>query len=212
LLLSKVTGLTRWRHAPLQVWAHGHGPRAPDDAPPKRSAFPGIHQQSLRPSIEDFWSKAAVRRTAGFKSKDQHTRFDCWWWEEHSPSMFQLLLSPATTTPLANGSPWHHRHNVGSANHRPAQFRADLAWRSRRVVSPHELWRRVLSVHRPSVVCRLSPTGTSAWLPFDNTTDADPPRFFNWKGLHLTNYPASDVLCRRTDTVARLAVNQHPAL
>lgn len=117
--------------------------------------------------------------------------------------MFQLLLSPATTTPLANGPSWHHRLNVGSANLRPAQFRADLAWHSRRVVSPHELWRRVLSVHRPSVVCRLSPTGTSAWLPFDNTTDADPPRFFNWKSLHLTNYPASDVLCRRTDTVGK---------
>jgi hypothetical protein len=104
--------------------------------------------------------------------------------------MFQLLLSPATTTPLANGPPWHHRPNVGSTNLRPAQFRADLAWRSRRVVSPYELWRRVLSVHRPSVVCRLSPTGTSAWLPFDNTTDADPPRFFNWKSLHLTNLPS----------------------
>jgi hypothetical protein len=72
-------------------------------------------------------------------------------------------------------------------SHRPAQFRADLAWHSRRVVSPHELWRRVSSVHRPSVVCRLSPTGTSAWLPLDNTTDADPPRFFNWRSLHLTN-------------------------
>lgn len=106
-------------------------------------------------------------------------------------------------------SPWHHRHNVGSANLRPAQFRADLAWRSRRVVSPHELWRRVLSVHRPSVVCRLSPTGTSAWLPFDNTTDADPPRFFNWKSLHLTNYPASDVLCRRTDTVGGTSGSRH---
>jgi hypothetical protein len=123
--------------------------------------------------------------------------------------MFQLLLSPATTTPLANGPPWHHRPNVGSANHRPAQFRADLAWRSRRVVSPHELWRRVLSMHRPSVVCRLSPTGTSAWLPFDNTTDADPPRFFNWKSLHLTNYPASDVLCRRTDTVGGTSGSRH---
>jgi hypothetical protein len=43
-------------------------------------------------------------------------------------------------------------------------------------------------MHRPSVVCRLSPTGTSAWLPSDNTTDADPSRFFNWKSLHLTNY------------------------
>lgn len=42
-------------------------------------------------------------------------------------------------------------------------------------------------MHRPSVVCRLSPTGTSAWLPLDNTTDADPPRLFNWRSLHLTN-------------------------
>jgi hypothetical protein len=47
--------------------------RAPDDVPPKQNAFPGIHQQSLRPSIEDFWSKAAVRRTASFNARDQHT-------------------------------------------------------------------------------------------------------------------------------------------
>lgn len=39
-------------------------------------------------------------------------------------------------------------------------------------------------MHRPSVFCRLAPTGTSAWLPSDNTTDADPPRFFNWRSLH----------------------------
>lgn len=97
-------------------------------------------------------------------------------------------------------------------NLRPAQFRADLAWRSRRVVSPHELWRRVLSMHRPSVVCRLSPTGTSAWLPSDNTTDADPSRFFNWKSLHLTNYPASDVLCHRTDTVGGTSGSRHRLL
>lgn len=67
-------------------------------------------------------------------------------------------------------------------------------------------------MHRPSVYCRLSPTGTSAWLPFDNTTDADPPRFFNWRSLHLTNYPASDVLCRRTDTVGGTSGSRHRLL
>lgn len=67
-------------------------------------------------------------------------------------------------------------------------------------------------MHRPSVVCRLSPTGTSAWLPSDNTTDADPSRFFNWKSLHLTNYPASDVLCHRTDTVGGTSGSRHRLL
>jgi hypothetical protein len=40
--------------------------------------------------------------------------------------MFQLLLSPATTTPLANGPSWHHRLNVGSAVSGPHSFA--LTW------------------------------------------------------------------------------------
>jgi hypothetical protein len=67
-------------------------------------------------------------------------------------------------------------------------------------------------MHRPSVICRLAPTGTSAWLPSDNTTDANPPRFFNWRSFHLTNYPASDVLCRRTGTVSGTSGFHHRLL
>jgi len=50
----------------------------------------------------------------------------CRWWAGHAPSMFQLSLSSASTQPLANGSAWHHRLNVGSTSLRPVDFA--IAW------------------------------------------------------------------------------------
>ena len=79
-----------------------------------------------------------------------------------------------------------------------------MAWRSGRVVSLCQLWRRASLMHRSG---RLSPTRAST-RPAFATAGADPPRL-STGGAFTNEYPASNVSCHRRGTVNETSGSRH---